>query len=483
MRRLSLALFGLLSTGAFAIACAASSDDGEGGAEAISSGTAPAVFDADTAKTQARSVVTHSKGDFCVAVKRLPDAAYREDDTKKEDALCNADFFAETSSAPDQHAVALCPKIVSTNPGTNVFEIPEGQTKAQIETDAMCGNLTALDKLEKVGKYKQSLWCSHTGAILASYHISRALGDIVGVPAAVFRTMDKASHHAIVDRGSRLTGARFSSDAFIRRNWNALWPCLHDGRGDCGMPGTPSENLYMRGPVLWDDDVQAQNFRGGHLAGAFMGNASEDGTYPGITTAASLKANKRYVAATTKGLTLAKSFSLETVQGILAMKDIGDFLILDTIIEQQDRFSDTGVNLSQKKYLVWEKDGAIQSERADKKKNAPDAALTVARMVIEDNDCGLRKGMRKFRGYDDLIAPIRHLAPSTYKGLQDLAKNIDGQRDVFTQAMAMTSSEFARVVENVKFVATEFKQKCDQGTLELDLDVEAYVSGQVPSCK
>jgi hypothetical protein len=475
-----LRLFALVIPAA-GVACAANTaDDGEGSADAL---TSLGVFDAGLSKNQARRVVEHGKGDFCVAVKHLPGVTYRDDDEKKEDALCGVDFYADTKQGDDQTPVLVCPKINSTNPGTNIFSIPDGQTKAALETDAVCGDLNGLKKFDKVGKFKQSLWCSHTGAILASYHVSRALGDVVGVPTAVFRTMDKVSHHAVVDRGAKLTAAKFSAAAFIRRNWNALWPCLHDGRSDCGNPGTPSANLYIRGPVLWDNDVQASNFKSGHLVGAFMGNASEDGTYPAITTSDSLKANKRYLALGGGELTFAKSFEQETVQGILAMKDIGDMLLLDTIIEQQDRFSTSGGNMSQKKYLTWEQDGAIHSERADKKKNAPADALTITRMVIEDNDCGLRKGMRSVRGYDNLIAPIRHLAPSTYKGLQDLAKNIDSQHDVFTQAMAMSNNEFARLVENVKFVATEFADKCTAGKLLLDLDVDAYVKGEIPSCK
>ena len=463
------------------IACAASED---GDAESSEAAASLGVFDADLAKSLSRAVVASGKGDFCVALKRLPGAAYRDEDTSKEDKLCGADFYIPANEG-DKKAVALCPKVVSTNPGTDIYEIPEGQTKASIQNETTCNALDQLGKLDKLGKYKQSLWCSHTGAILAAYHVSRALGDVAGVPVAVLRTMDKAEHKEIVDMGAKLTAARYRPSAFIRRNWNALWPCLHAGRSDCGMPGTASENLYIRGPAIWDNDVAESNFASGHVVGALMGNASEDGNYPNITTAGSLKTNKRYVALTQPGLPLEKSFAQETVQGILAMKDISDFLILDTIIEQQDRFSESGGNLSQKKYLMWKNaDGTIDQERADKKKDAPADALTVARMVIEDNDCGLRKGMRNTRGYDALLAPIRHLAPSTYRGLQDLARNIDAQRDVFTQGMAMTGREFDRLAENVKFVASSFLNKCTTGKLALDLDVAPHVSGaEPPKCQ
>jgi hypothetical protein len=445
------------------------------------------VYDADLAKALGRRTVEHDKGDFCVALKGIPGVTYTDDDIKKENKLCDFDFYKEAKASDEQKPAVLCPKVVSTNPGVTVFELPEGRAKADIQTDAICGDTSKtspLEQLDKVGKYKQSLWCSHTGAIIGAYHVSRALGNIVGVPPAVLRTMDKNEHKKVVAQGGRITAAKYRESELIRRNWNALWPCLHDGRSDCGMPGTPSQNLYIRGPRLWDDDVELSNYQSGHLIGAFMGNASEDGNYPGLTTYDSLKSNAAYVGLTRAGLSFGKNFSKETVQGILAMKDVGDFLILDTIIEQQDRFSNGGGNMSKKDYLMWRtEDGGLQAERADKKKDAPGDAITVSRMVIEDNDCGLRRGMRA-KYYDGLIQPIRHLAPATYRGLQDLAKNIDGQRQLFTNGMAMTDKEFDRVVENVKFVATTFQQKCASGQLELDLDAAAYLAGQpAPSCR
>lgn len=485
MRHALLLGLSALALSVSAIACSADGDDGSDGEASEDALSLATGFDVNAAKAVGRKVTDHGKGDTCVALKRLQGASYDNDDEKKEDKLCSFDFYAESKQADDQKPVVLCPKLNSTNPGTNVYELPDGKTKASLQSDASC--LNGQDGLDKIGKFKQSLWCGHTGAVLAAYHVSRALGDVAGVPAAVLRTMDKPSHRTIVDQGGRLTTQKYgaASKTFIKRNWNALWPCLHDGRSDCGLPGTPSENLYIRGPVLWDGEVATSSFKTGHLVGAFMANASEDGKYPNITTQASVKSNKRYIALTkTASPGFAKSWDPETVQGLLAMKDISDFLILDTIIEQQDRFSDSGGNLSQKKYNVWQDaTGEMHSERADKKKDAPDNALPIVRMVIEDNDCGLRKGMRRARGYDDMIAGIHHLDPSTYQGLQNLAKTIDSQKDVFTQGMAMSNNEFARLSENVKFVAGDFAAKCQAGTLTLDLDVENYIKGETPSCK
>lgn len=478
--RFFVPLAGLLSLASF-VACSSSDEPAEDGVD--EGALATGVYDADLAKAHSRLTVEHDKGDFCVALRGIPGAAYSESDLKKEKKLCAADFHKSAETASDQKAVVLCPKVVSTNPGVDVYELPEGKTKAELQDDAICKDTSgsgALSKLDKVGKYKQSLWCSHSGAIIGAYHLSRAIGGAVGVPAAVLRTMDKASHRAIVDQGARITRAKYSGGQFIKRNWNDLWPCLHAGSRNCGEPGTSSANLYMRGPRLWDDDVELSGYASGHLVGAFMGNASEDGTYPGLTTAESVKRHASYVALGREGNRLEKAFTKDTVQGLQTMKDISEFLILDTILEQQDRFSDTGSNMSKKNYLTWRTEsGEIKLERADEKKDAPDTALAVTKMVIEDNDCGLRKGMRA-KHYDALIAPVRHLAPAAYTGLQELAKNIEGQREMFTNGMAMTTREFDRVVENVKFVASGFAQKCERGELELDLDIATYVAGGAP---
>jgi hypothetical protein len=469
----------ILTFSGLVVGCAEEADDID-----VAEGAATqATMDADLAKNHARVTVQHGKGDFCVALAHLPGGAYDDKDAKKEDSLCAADFYIDAKQGAEK-PVVLCPKLNSSNPGTNVYELPDGQSKADLQSGANCTSKAALDKLESVGKYKQTLWCSHTGAIIASYHVSRALGDVLNVPVAVLRTMDKESHRGIVDLGARLTAQKFSNPrTIIRRNWNALWPCLHDGRSDCGA--TPAtDGLFMQNlGFLWDNDVKESGFKSGHLVGAFMANASEDGNYPGLTTAASLRANKRYVATTKPGLSFSKAFEKETIEGILAMKDMTDMLILDSIIEQQDRFSDSGGNMSHKKYLVWEKDGVMHSERADKRSEAPADALTIPRMVIEDNDCGLRRGMRRTRGYDAMLAPVRHLAPATYHGLQNLAKTIDSQRDLFTEGMAMNGREFDRLAENVRDVAKSFADKCAAGKLELDLDVDAFRKGEIGSCQ
>ena len=46
-------------------------------------------------------------------------------------------------------------------------------------------------------KYKLSTSCSYTPSLLAYYHLSRVLGNIVNVPVAVVRTLDLDRHKAV----------------------------------------------------------------------------------------------------------------------------------------------------------------------------------------------------------------------------------------------------------------------------------------------
>ena len=108
---------------------------------------------------------------------------------------------------------AVCPKLNSTNPGLDIFAIPDGTT-AQKFQDTNCKS----PKGEKIAKYKLSTSCSYTPSLLGYYHVSRILGHVANVPPAVLRTYDLADH--IVLGRKALTRAPASS--LIHATWAAL---------------------------------------------------------------------------------------------------------------------------------------------------------------------------------------------------------------------------------------------------------------------
>ena len=121
-------------------------------------------------------VANSSQAEICVIPKKYPNAVYSGKDLQREQELCGL-----VAVQP----VALCPKLKSTNPAVEFFSLPEGASASQIESK-MCSN----EASKKLAKYKGSISCSYTPSLLAYYHISRILGNVVQVPPVVIRTMN-----------------------------------------------------------------------------------------------------------------------------------------------------------------------------------------------------------------------------------------------------------------------------------------------------
>ena len=62
--------------------------------------------------------------EICVMPKHFPGADYTKGDLKDEKELCSYDFRAIN--------YALCPKVSSTNPGLEVFNLPDGVEKLSL---------------------------------------------------------------------------------------------------------------------------------------------------------------------------------------------------------------------------------------------------------------------------------------------------------------------------------------------------------------
>ena len=121
--------------------------------------------------------------EVCVVPKHLVDAGYSDEDAKTEAQLCDIDVNSNS---------AVCPKLNSTNPGLDMYSLPQGSTPQQVQA-SRC----KISGLKKIAKYKLSTSCSYTPSILGYYHLSRALGGIANVPPSVLRTFDLKNHIAL----------------------------------------------------------------------------------------------------------------------------------------------------------------------------------------------------------------------------------------------------------------------------------------------
>src|ERR1700747_1354749 len=162
------------------------------------------------AKSPTASPCGSSRGAYgreeCVALPPLPgteiDSGRRDD----EDALAKIKF--------DDPNVILCPALYSTNPGTDIYELPTGVSRAFFEQKE-CPKETKRNA-NFLAKFKQSTSCSYTPAILAYGKLADALKIHVDVPAVIYRTMELATHKGVEQM------ADLYAHGLIKKTWAGL---------------------------------------------------------------------------------------------------------------------------------------------------------------------------------------------------------------------------------------------------------------------
>src|SRR4051812_35747164 len=70
--------------------------------------------------------------EICVVPNHLASADYDKDDAEMEKELCAYSFYGNAAREADVQKidVAICPKLSSTNPGTDIHELLPGKNKA-----------------------------------------------------------------------------------------------------------------------------------------------------------------------------------------------------------------------------------------------------------------------------------------------------------------------------------------------------------------
>lgn len=405
--------------------------------------------------------------EVCVIPKHYPDAKYSKKDLKKEKELCSYSFYptSEEQKASGIQEAATCAKLNSTNPAVNIFEVTAGQTIESVKANK-CENA------DKIGKYKNSTSCSYTPSIVGYYHLSRILGGIGRVPPSVLRSMDIKSHLQLVEKGKKLT----KTGDLINQTWSGLGANLN-----AGINGSKKD-------LLVTDDGESSY-------GAFITNPKHEKFYGDLFT----KGTDRAVAFRDRNpifqlvkkqeplnKIVSSDWTKENVQKLFSMKDATEFILLDHIMNQQDRFG----NIAEQDKIVYithdekdldDKELTIESDMADyeedKKENIVDskfAPLTIKSMILKDNDCGVTKSNVVKTAH--LLEQVAHMSPKTYKKLLKFERSIEDNKSFFTSNLMFTPADFKSVVTNLKDAVRILKARCQSGQLKLDLDVEKYLT-------
>ena len=414
--------------------------------------------DADRGEKTVELPVPGRNAEICVIPKHLDVGRYFDKDIEIETRLCNIDEHKNT---------AVCPKLNSTNPGLDLYSLPQGGTPEQVEDDR-CKTAGA----RKIAKYKLSSSCSYTPSILGYYHVSRMLGGIADVPPAVLRTFDLRNHITM----GRAALAESASNSLIHQTWARLMAQLTAGakgkRRDFLLTddftqsyGALSENPrherfyteFFNGGA--NHIVRAQNFRDKSPIVALLARSADISTLVG------------------------RSFTADNVQRMVQLKDAADLIVIDTLMNQQDRFGN--IHYLATYYYVdatdRDNDGGPKlksSENLTPEEAARLGAVQIKKMLLKDNDCGVAKqNIAKQVGLADRIA---HIDPKTYRLLQQLnaVADLAQTRDFFVREMLFTANDYANIRKNLRDLATKLHQACLQGGLKLDLDLQAHFSNQ-----
>ncbi len=430
------------------------------------------------------------KNEICVKANRLMPKAYNENDNKDEADLCGYNFYTN---------MALCPKMSSTNPGILITKIIEGKTRAQ--TMASCSSEAASTK----AKFKSSISCSYTPSILGYYHLSKML-KAGNVPAAVLRTMDKQEHYNVAINALKILASHPSHA--IYQTWSSFKKA-HDNNTNNNIFDVSRSFVFG---ALSENPKKEYRYR--ELSGPYKYETRyetffQQAPYQKIINPASVE-------------TLFTSTDLRSrLQTILTMKDVSDVVLMDTLMNQEDRVGNIHYKMAWYTKSINPETNEIsfkrESSKAEMKSNIeaitsmksvdevkkmsswiiPEKELAIQKaggllvqeMLLKDNDCGVDVNTRtNMMRKNDGLERVRHMSARTYKRFIELYKLAQApefktwlMREMqFTAADAgnITDSSGKSFYANLNKANSILRANCKSGVLKLDLNVDDLISGK-----
>ena len=420
----------------------------------------------------------------CVRIKPFPGARYSDHDEEAEKGFCALDL--------EQHA--LCPKLWSTSPGTVVFTVAGGESGIDEFERTHCGDgHHASDFAEdKPAVFKLSVNGQKTSATYAPsswvyYHLSRYFQTEVFVPPAVYRSMDREAHHRRV-----VTPALTLMEGRHARMLSEGWKYL-DALETNGLGGTAARQALTDGGrqvfgVLIDNkgDRAGMEVNGTRESGWGDGQnedfqqtaaylALRDPASPAEAASASVRKARRNPK-------MARALDEATpVEQVYAwMQAVMEIALLDTILGQQDRIG----NIDERWRWFWVEDGQLKNHSAhgdERPGSVPaGAAWRLKQTIISDNDAGIRPGYTNFAVRTGMLEGLAHFDPRLYQRLGALADALrkGGEANLWlTGAAGLTEREARGIAERSQAAFESLKAQCEAGTLKLDFDLVALLSG------
>lgn len=433
----------------------------------------------------------------CIVPRFLPGVEYPKKALETMNELCKYTLYPVELA--EQETMLACQKLNSTNPGLNLYDISKAINQGK---HVNCSNVEILDDQDlakKIGKYKQSTSCSYTPGIMAYYHVSQALGKVVRVPEAVMRTVDTKFHVLVAGEAMNSLEYLKKNDTKLFNQYSVMYLTLGSLLSNLKNPAASTKK-----PQLFTDGLQESY-------GAFLVNPSGEDVYSSMFVrpgASELEASKDKLGKPRQNLARAFAFGgrqpdfanvknpapiesidgldpkVENLQKLLAMRDVSDMVVIDTVMSQEDRFGNAHFQPFIAARIGGEKERIEYVKPKDEKefdeemmkKGEPVLSKTpVKQMILKDNDCSVSR--ENIQASAKLIEQVNHIDPKTYQGLLKFNQSLSqpATKAVFTVDFYFTEADYAKLQKNAAYVTTTLQNKCRAGQLHLDLDIEHYI--------
>lgn len=422
----------------------------------------------------------------CIRIAPMPGAAYTKDDVKAEEAFCAVDLY--------DPAVALCPKTWSTSPGMVIYDISSGPYQGDrrgFETRACPeGKEAKAQSAGDLAKFKPTMNAKGTsGTFSASpllyYHLSRYLGTDIGVPPAVWRSMDRGMHLSeIAQPGVALSGHSHSS-GMNRAGWAKLAEADQDPEAYSHTDDlyTADRSALFGAMLLSKGSRYNSEFNGTRASGWGEGqNYDFQATAPFLA----LRSQKPLAEAVAEGLAEAlKDPQIRRDMGedadprqiVYWMRDLAEIVLLDFILSQQDRVG----NIDYTERWYWIENGEMKSRKAvahgDETEPLPEGAVRLKRTHLNDNDAGGRVEYANFAKSTGMLDDIFHYPAPLYRQLLALEADLaaEGPLHAYLKtSFGLSEKQFGQLVKNTLLAAATLRSQCEAGAIRFDLDPEIF---------
>jgi len=426
----------------------------------------------------------------CVRIEPLPGAHYSKHDRRDERAYCELDV----------HALALCPKLWSTSPGTIIYDIGKGVSAQEIAAweaqQCGAGHHARQAARHKPAVFKVSVNDRDTSATYAPsswvyYHLSRFLDAGVHVPVSVYRSMDAAIHHErVVKRGLQLSGGKRSL-----RMLNAGWRFLDEVEtgqktGAAARAALTDDGRQVFGVLIDNDgDRYGPEFNGTRESGWGSGqNYDFQQTAPFLALrdpAPVVEAARSAIHEARKNPRMAKALAADTPveQIVFWMQDVLEITLLDYVLGQQDRIG----NIDYIWRWYWIEDGKLESKKAHGREVPEDLAafkpVRLRQSAINDNDAGVRRGYADFAQRTHMLEELRHYSPRLYRRFGLLAADLGAKGPIYqwmTASAGLSVKEADTIASRAVEAFTLLRTDCEKGTLKLDLEPQRLLTAPGP---